>query len=102
MRKKSVTRKASSPRKLTHAASSESFWVCSGLILGDLRALQSALSSGMNDAIYAYHVNRGRNDFAKWVSEVLKDQHCARALQKAKNRAGAARAVAIALKEYRS
>ncbi|HEY4508194.1 MAG TPA: hypothetical protein VJJ55_00885 [Candidatus Paceibacterota bacterium] len=101
MRTKSAVRKTRSGKELAHAAPEQSFWVCSGLVLGDLRALHDALLKRMDDATYRYHVAGRRNDFSKWVAEVLKDQTCAKALAKAKDRTTAARAVAVALKEYR-
>ena len=102
-RRTSSTAKGSSAKKghlLVHASPGQHFWVCSGAVLGNLRSLQNAFESKMSDADYAYHANRQRNDFAKWVNEVLKDPACAAALRKTKNRHEAAKAVAASLKRY--
>ena len=48
----------------------------------------------MNDDQFAHHVNAQKNDFAQWVSGVLCDEKCARALLKAKTKKGAAGAAA--------
>ena len=86
--------------KPAQASPEQSFWTSSGLVLSDLKSLEEALRHALSDEEYAYHANHERNDFAKWVEEVLGDVKCAQALRQAKKRTAAARVVAHALKNY--
>ena len=92
--------RAGKPR-LVEAPPEQRFWTSSGIILSNLSSLKKALESKISDEEYSYHANRIKNDFAKWVGEVLRDQACAKALIQAKNRKAAATAIAGALKRYR-
>lgn len=79
-------------KPLVVADETHRFWVNNGPALKDLKELCEALRA-MNDEQFAHHVNSEKNDFAKWVAEVLEDEKCAQALLKAKTRKAAARAV---------
>ncbi len=94
--------KKSAPGKrvLVEVRGEQSFWTVSGLALPNLFVLKETLAEHLSDDEYAYHANREKNDFARWVEDVLQDKVCARALAKAKNRKEAVRAVADALKRY--
>ncbi len=70
----------------------KAFYTCNGLILRNLRELADELST-MPEGIYCYHVTPEKNDFAKWVEEVVHDKELADTLRKAPNREAAARAV---------
>lgn len=50
------------------------FWTCHGKIIRNIQELADAIES-MNDWAFKYHVNADnrKNDFAKWVEEVLED-----------------------------
>ena len=98
--KKAVSRSRRGKKALVEAPPEQSFWMSSGLMLPNLRRLEEALRNMMTDEEYAYHANRQKNDFAKWVAEVLRDAACAQALRRAKTRRAAATAVARALKQY--
>jgi hypothetical protein len=84
---------AAGPRALVVAPPEKRFWVNYGPILKDLHELGDALAHSISDAQFAYHVSAGRNDFANWVEAVLHDVACAKALQRAKTRVAALRAV---------
>ncbi len=47
----------------------------------------------MNDDTYMYHVNKSKNDFAKWVREVIGDQELATDLNSTMTRTDAAKKV---------
>ena len=64
-----------------------------GLILQSMKQLGSALNS-MTDETYVFHVNTKKNDFSNWVRDIIKDGMLANDLQKATNRAQAAKLVA--------
>jgi hypothetical protein len=84
--KKAVAKKVSGPKvkkDLVVASNYNSFWMNDGQILNSLAALADALQ-GMDAAVYKYHTDLGRHDFANWVEDVLADIDCANALRKAK------------------
>ena len=99
---KSVIKKnKSTPTKksLTVASSHNSFWMNDGQILNTLVALAGALHV-MEAAVYKYHTNNGRHDFANWVDDVLHDTECALDLRKCKTAKTAHSAVVKHLKKY--
>ncbi|MBN2111879.1 hypothetical protein JW707_02140 [Candidatus Woesearchaeota archaeon] len=42
--------------------------------------------AGMDDATFAHHVNSEKNDFRNWVFDIVKDDHLAEKISKAKDR----------------
>ena len=64
-----------------------------GLILQSMKQLGSALNS-VTDETYVFHANTKKNDFSNWVRDIIKDGMLANDLQKATNRAQAAKLVA--------
>ena len=64
-----------------------------GLILQSMKQVGSALNS-MTDETYVFHANTEKNDFANWARDIIKDERLAKDLQKAPNRAQAAKLVA--------
>ncbi len=99
---KSVTKKIkSAPAKKTLAVASShnSFWMNDGQILNTLVALAGALRK-MEAAVYKYHTNNGRHDFANWVDDVLADGECASDLRKCKTAKTANATVVKHLKGY--
>ena len=48
----------------------------------------------MTDETYVFHANTKKNDFSNWVRDIIKDGMLANDLQKATNRAQAAKLVA--------
>ncbi|HEY4517641.1 MAG TPA: hypothetical protein VJI74_02025 [Candidatus Paceibacterota bacterium] len=99
--KAKVSKKVGGGKKgrLTEAQGEQCFWTCSGMVISNLAVLRDTLAR-MSDEEYAYHANREKNDFAKWVKEILHDPLCAKALLKARNRKAAAAAVSAALKRH--
>lgn len=82
---------------LVQAPADKVFWLWCGATIASLRELRDALESGMSDEQFAHHVGPGRNDFVRWVEEVLGHPECARALREASTRKDAARAVGASL-----
>ena len=64
-----------------------------GLILQNMKQLGGALNT-MTDENYVFHANTEKNDFSNWVRDIIKDEMLANDLQKATNRAQAAKLVA--------
>lgn len=77
----------------------KAFWTVDGHIFRNLVEMKKALDE-MNAETYAYHVNRDKNDFARWVREVACDKKLAAELETAKTRSAAFRAVAARLRDY--
>lgn len=70
---------------LSDAPSEQSFWVNNGPVLKNLEELSNALQQ-MNDDTYCYHANSEKNDFSKWVEDVIGDHQLANALLTSKNK----------------
>jgi hypothetical protein len=64
-----------------------------GRILRDMKELAEALAT-MTDETFAYHSNAEKKDFSKWVRDVIGDEKLAKDLEKAGNRAQAAKQAA--------
>lgn len=84
---------------LINAPDEKCFWVKDGKVLRNLRDLRDALKE-MDDKTYQYHANKEKNDFAKWVREVLLDSTLANQLEKVRTRKGALKKVEDRLKKY--
>ncbi|TSC67462.1 MAG: hypothetical protein G01um101472_410 [Parcubacteria group bacterium Gr01-1014_72] len=96
--KMSMQKKEGKP--LIVAFGARAFFVNNGPILPSLKELAAALRT-MADAQYRHHAAGQRNDFAKWVEEVLLDSACAKDLRGAKDRIGALKAAEKHLGKYR-
>ncbi len=85
---------------LANVPEEKKFWVCDGRVLRNRFELVAALKN-MNTGTYGYHANKNKNDFAKWVNDIMGDKKLADALLKAKNSALAAREVEIRINELK-
>lgn len=97
-KKKAVAKKTAKPM-LKKASNEKSFWVTNGAVLNDLVALAHALDV-MEKEVFAYHVNKSKNDFADWVEAVLDDATCASSLRKCKTPKSAKTVVVKHIKLY--
>ena len=96
---KKTTRTKAAKRPVVQAPDEKSFWTTDGQILNSIVALNEALEQ-MHEAVYKYHVNKERHDFADWVESVLEDEKCAAALRRAKTPKTARTVVVRHLKLY--
>jgi len=71
-------------RYLSDVDSGKCFWVNNGQILKNLEELANTLSD-MPEATFQHHVNKEKNDFSKWISEVIGDQKLANDLLSSRN-----------------
>ncbi|MGB9748456.1 MAG: DUF5752 family protein [Candidatus Woesearchaeota archaeon] len=62
------------------------FWLCDGSTIKNLDELLEHLKM-MNEETFKYHVNQEKNDFAKWVYDIIKDEKLANDLKKSQNKA---------------
>lgn len=91
------TEKGNKP--LVHAYNEKCFWVHDGPMLSDLKDLLRSFSY-MTDVQFAHHVTTEKNDFARWVEDILLDSECAKALRKARTQKKATKVVERYLENY--
>lgn len=77
---------------LSDVAAEQSFWVNNGPILKNLSELAEFLPQ-MDDASYSHHVNREKNDFGKWIKDIIGDQKLANELMSSKNKESAVKKI---------
>jgi hypothetical protein len=80
-------------RRLGDVPHDKRFWCNDGKIIKNLRELETSLNN-MSPETYQYHRDDGRNDFSRWVRDVVGDNQLAEELGKASSRDQASRAVA--------
>lgn len=93
-RAKKATKNVSYCFTVDVAPPDQCFWVNEGPVVKDVAELRQALRE-MTEEQFRYHaMDRGVNDFAKWMDEVLGHCMCAAKVAKAKTRESAVRALA--------
>lgn len=85
--------KEEAKRYLRDVQDDKRFWCHDGKNIKNLRELRKALID-MSDETFHYHLGEGRNDFSKWIREVVGDDKLAEALSKTKSRMQASQTVA--------
>jgi hypothetical protein len=80
-------------RRLGDVPNEKRFWCRDGRSIKNLRELGRALVD-ISDETFRYHLSEGRNDFSKWVREVVGDGTLANDLTRAKSQVQASQAVA--------
>jgi hypothetical protein len=65
----------------------KAFWTCNGTIARNIYELVNAVRA-LNEDAFKYHVNddNHKNDFAKWISDVLEDKILSKQLEKIRNK----------------
>lgn len=61
------------------------FWLANGSLIRNILELSDALKM-MDDELYKMHVNEIKNDFTSWIRNVIKNEHLADKLDKAKSK----------------
>ena len=85
--------KEEAKRRLGDVPDDKRFWCHDGKTIKNLKELRKALIE-MSDETFHYHLGGGRNDFSKWIREVMGDDQLAEALSKTKSRMQASQVVA--------
>jgi hypothetical protein len=85
--------KEEAKRRLGDVPDDKRFWCHDGKTIKNLRELRKALID-ISDETFHYHLSEGRNDFSKWIREVVGDDKLAGDLSKTKSRMLASQAVA--------
>jgi hypothetical protein len=88
-----IRNKEDAQRVLRHVPEEKRFYCHDGKILNNIYELKNALEH-MGDSTYNHHVTDEKNDFARWVREVLIDDKLSHDLAKCRDKKEAARIVA--------
>ena len=72
-------------RILSNAAPGKVFWVNNGPVLKSIIELATAAQK-LAPQQFMHHVNSAKNDFAKWVDEVIRDSELAKRLTHVKTK----------------
>jgi len=74
---------AAKPKKAVPQAPPEHYFVLAdGRVLKDYKELADIMDD-LADNVYLHHVNKERNDFAKWIEDIFQDKELAERLRKA-------------------
>ena len=68
------------------------FWCNDGRIFRNMRDLSDGLAS-MSADTFAYHLNAEKNDFSKWVFDVIEDEKLAEDMEKSTSQRDVAKTV---------
>ena len=84
--------KQEAQKLLADVPENHSFWCCDGRIFRNMRDLMVGLASMSGDT-FAYHLNAEKNDFSKWVFDVIEDEKLAEDLAQSTSQRAAAKTV---------
>jgi hypothetical protein len=91
MYKAKVT-KQDAEKLLADVPENYSFWCCDGRIFRNMRDLMVGLAS-MSADTFVYHLNAEKNDFSKWVYDVIEDEKLAEDMEKSTSQRDVAKTV---------
>ena len=80
-------------RLLSNVAEQSTFRCHDSQVFWNVRDLARAVSS-MTDDVFRFHVNSQKNDFARWIADVIGDNALARELWETQNAATTTRRLA--------
>lgn len=88
---------------LSDCAPNFAFWTCHGSVIRNLYELACTIEN-LNDEGFIYHVNEdnNKNDFAKWILEVIKDKKLAKMLKKIRDKKEYANIIRARINELES
>ena len=93
--------KKDAKRFLANVPEESVFRCCDGRIFRNIEELGQAFSRMRNED-FTYHANTERNDFSKWVKDIMKDEKLARDLAKSQNKSQAAKAIVERISSLRN
>lgn len=88
----------STKTQVKEASGTTCFWCNDGKILKSIHDLADAFEK-MKDEVFLYHVTKEKNDFSKWVGDILGDKKLAQSLKQAKTKSQASTKVRARIKE---
>ncbi len=74
------------------------FWINNGPVVKNIQELPKVLKN-MDKDTFSHHVNKEKNDFAKWIDEVIGDIVLAKSLKRVKRKDTYLRKIETRLKE---
>ena len=77
---------------LSDCNSDQSFWVNNGPVLRNLDDLSAAIKS-LSSEQFSHHLNKEKNDFARWVEDVVGDKELSEVLSKVKSKTSATKKI---------
>src|SRR4030042_1957861 len=80
-----VKTKQDAARVLSNVEGDKRFFCHDGCIIDDLQHLGECLAH-MNDDSFNYHMTSEKNDFSRWIGDVLGDDKLAKDVRNAQNR----------------
>ena len=86
-------RKLAAEELLKDVPPDKRFWCQDGRVLKNMRDLEVALNE-MGEVTFRNHRNETKNDFSKWVKDVVGDKELSKDLQKSTSRTESAKRVA--------
>lgn len=93
-----MTSKEDAKRILSSTPPEKAFWVNNGPVLKSIIEMTGAMKK-LSPVQFAHHVNKEKNDFAKWVEEVIRDSELAKLVRLAKTKEDMAKAITTRLKQ---
>jgi len=79
-----VRTKQDAAKVLSNIEGDKRFYCNDGCVIGNLQQLAECLTH-MSDYYFGYHVTSEKNDFSRWISDVLGDNKLARDVSHALN-----------------
>ena len=80
-------------KRLGDAPAEKRFLCHDGRVLKNMLELEGDLRD-MKDETFRYHANEGKNDFSRWIADVIGDEKLSRDMLKSATSSQAARSVA--------
>ncbi len=77
--------KEEAKRILSNVPPEKSFWVNNGPVLRNVIELATAAKK-LAPQQFIHHINNAKNDFAKWVDDVIRDSELAKQLRRIKTK----------------
>ncbi|MBI2133882.1 hypothetical protein HYU11_04325 [Candidatus Woesearchaeota archaeon] len=87
-------------RILSRVSQVTSFWLCTNEYLRNLDELGKSLEKA-TDEVFRYHVNKDKNDFEKWIRDVVNDKELAREISRIKTKETLVRKIAERVSELK-
>jgi hypothetical protein len=72
-------------RIMSEVIPEKAFWINNGPVVHSLKELASVIQT-LTPQQFAHHVTKERNDFAKWIQDVIGDRHLAKRVKSLKNK----------------
>jgi len=96
-----MVKKSDASAYLADVSADKYFWVNNGGVLKNMCELLAGLEE-MDERTYSFHANSAKNDFSKWVEEIIGDKKLSNELGMAKDKKSAADKVKKRIEKLRN